>query len=379
MAVWALLLGMPLLHVVAGLRLGRVSPEEDEFVLPHAGPSAYDAWRLWPPNSMPGRPVREIGAEYFVPSDDNSTGASQRASANMQTHGCVANATELGSGWRRSYGYMVGNVTEPTLTPFVVPISHPNRTDAAVVVVPSGGEAEVSWETEGVDAARWLNSLGVSAFLLKYRTPGGAWAAWAQLMDTQEAIKMVRAKADSLHLNASRVGLFAASSGGKLALLASAAKVQFSALGEAYDASQLRPNFNILLYPAFPAEVVTKEFAPMYDMSLVPLTMIIAAADDKCVTFDKMLVLHQLLHPGRNLTQLAMYPRGGHGFGLCHRQGKRFMQTNEVCMWTEPAESFIRNYVLNQPKEGLLDPDGFFDKMRKLIGAPDIDLDLVIH
>ena len=101
----------------------------------------------------------------------------------------------------------VHNVTVPTLTPFVVA-----GADSAMVVAPGGSYSMLAIDREGTDIARWLNSIGISAFVLKYRVPGRSWLPFggAPLMDAQRAMGMVRRGASKggawPAINVSKVG-----------------------------------------------------------------------------------------------------------------------------------------------------------------------------
>ena len=111
---------------------------------------------LWP-GLAPGEHPGAIGPEYAMCFTDKTP---------------VSKCKDLG----------VGNVTVPTITPYLVP-----GADSAVVVAPGGGYSVLATVNEGVDIATWLNSIGVSAFVLKYRVPGRPWLPFggAPLMDAQ--------------------------------------------------------------------------------------------------------------------------------------------------------------------------------------------------
>ena len=88
----------------------------------------------------------------------------------------------------------VSDVTVPTLTPYLV-----EGATAAVIICPGGAYKFLSWDLEGTSVASWLNSLNISAFILKYRVPGRPWLAFgaAPLMDAQRAMGLVRSNASA--------------------------------------------------------------------------------------------------------------------------------------------------------------------------------------
>ena len=103
---------------------------------------------------------------------------------------------------------------KPTLTPFVVP---PGRgAGTAVIVCPGGGYQRLATEKEGDQIALWLNSLGISAFVLKYRL-GPKYHHPVELGDAQRAIRMVRSKAAEYRVQPDRIGIMGFSAGGYVA------------------------------------------------------------------------------------------------------------------------------------------------------------------
>ena len=133
---------------------------------------------------------------------------------------------------------------QPSLIPF--PAKSPNGT--AVIVCPGGGYSHLSMEKEGTDIARWLNSLNISAFVLKYRL-GPRYHHPAMLEDAQRAIRTVRSRAASFGARPDRIGIWGFSAGGHLA---STAATHFDAgnpqAADPIDRAGSRPDFLILAY-----------------------------------------------------------------------------------------------------------------------------------
>ncbi len=134
---------------------------------------------------------------------------------------------------------------KPSLTPFLA--KSPNGT--AVVVCPGGGYRGLAFEKEGTDIAKWLNSLGISAFVLKYRL-GPKYHHPAMIHDAQRAIRIVRSRAAELHIQPDRIGIWGFSAGGHLA---STAATHFDSgdpnAADPIDRAGSRPDFAILSYP----------------------------------------------------------------------------------------------------------------------------------
>src|SRR5262249_51407408 len=104
---------------------------------------------------------------------------------------------------------------KPTLT--ILPAPADKATGAAVVICPGGGYGAVMMTYEGVDAGRWFNTLGVSAFVLNYRHSGRGYHHPAPLEDAQRAIRTVRARAAEWKLDPQKIGICGFSAGGHLA------------------------------------------------------------------------------------------------------------------------------------------------------------------
>jgi acetyl esterase/lipase len=134
---------------------------------------------------------------------------------------------------------------KPSITPY--PAKSPNGT--AVVVCPGGGYQHLAMDHEGVQIAKWLNSLGISAFVLQYRL-GPKYHHPAMINDAQRAIRTVRSRAASLHIDPNRIGIWGFSAGGHLA---STAATHFDAgnpsASDPIDRAGSRPDFAILAYP----------------------------------------------------------------------------------------------------------------------------------
>lgn len=134
---------------------------------------------------------------------------------------------------------------QPSITPYLA--KSPNGT--AVIVCPGGGYQNLAMDHEGVQVAKWLNSLGISAFVLKYRL-GPKYHHPAMIDDAQRAIRTVRMGAASLRIRPDRIGIWGFSAGGHLA---STAETHFDAgnpsAADPIDRASSRPDFAILAYP----------------------------------------------------------------------------------------------------------------------------------
>ncbi len=214
----------------------------------------------------------------------------------------------------------ITNVSHPTLTVFRA--AKDRDTGAAVVIAPGGGYNILAWDLEGEEVAQWLNSLGVTGIVLKYRvprrpgTPGDKPPPQA-LMDAQRALSLTRSKAKEWGIDPRRIGMLGFSAGGHLTAWASTNfdHRSYKAI-DAVDEVSCRPDFTILIYPAYLLVKGKLELAPDIRVTKeTPQTFFAHAADDP-VTPQSSVVMWQALKQAGVPAELHVYASGGHGFGL---------------------------------------------------------------
>jgi acetyl esterase/lipase len=231
--------------------------------------------------------------------------------------------------------YSYSLVSHPTLTVYRPAAGTANGT--AVIVCPGGGYVHLAMTHEGTDVCKWLNSLGVTAFLLKYRLPSDETMmdkTTGPLQDAQRAIQVVRQRAGEWGVDTGAVGILGFSAGGHLV---STAGTHFNhAVIDNASGVSLRPDFMVLLYPVIsfadsighrgsrdyllgqhpdPAQVryysnelqVTDQTPPCF---------LIHAEDDKTVMVVNSLYFYEALIKHHVPAELHVYPKGGHGFGM---------------------------------------------------------------
>jgi acetyl esterase/lipase len=212
------------------------------------------------------------------------------------------------------------NVSKPTLAIFR-PVKDKD-TGAAVVICPGGGYHILAWDLEGEEVAQWLNTLGITGIILKYRVPRRPGQAndkppIGPLQDAQRTMSLVRSKAKEWKLDPKRIGILGFSAGGHLA---AAASTNFD--NRAYDPiddidkESCRPDFAVLAYPAYLVLADKNELAPDIRVSKKsPPTFFVHAADDG-VKAENSIVMALALKKAGVSSELHMYSSGGHGFGL---------------------------------------------------------------
>lgn len=235
------------------------------------------------------------------------------------------------------------NVTVPTLTLYRP--AQANATRAAVVVFPGGGYRILAIDLEGTEICEWLNSIGVTAVLLKYRVPESPGVAryQAPLQDAQRALGVVRSHATDWNLDPQRIGVLGFSAGGHLAATLNQHFTQrsYPRVDKADDLN-CRPDFTILVYPAYlsvadKGEQIAPEVAPTPDM---PPLFIVQAEDDKTFIQGTLLYYRSLVST-KVPAELHVYETGGHGYGLRPTAAP-------VTGWPHLAEAWLRLHRLIQ-------------------------------
>ena len=212
----------------------------------------------------------------------------------------------------------LGDVSEPTLT--VYRPSADKDTGAAVVVCPGGGYHILAMDLEGTEVCKWLNSIGVTGVLLKYRVParaGGPKYA-APLQDAQRALGIVRSHAQEWALDPRRIGVLGFSAGGHLcAALSSNCATRTYPRVDASDDASCRPDFQILIYPGgLVGEGGSLKVGPEVAVTSATPPTFLAMAQDDPVRPENVLGYAIALNEAQVPFELHVYPTGGHGYGL---------------------------------------------------------------
>ena len=225
-------------------------------------------------------------------------------------------------------------VDQPSLTPFLPPAGKANGT--AVVIFPGGGYEHLATDKEGTQVAKWLNGLGVTAFVVTYRL-GPRYQHPVMLHDAQRAIRLVRASAQRWGLNAQRVGVMGFSAGGHMAATAG---THFDAgtptNADAIERVSSRPDFMVLLYPvitmderwahrgsrlnllgASPSDALVHLLSDETQVTAqTPPAFIVATTDDATVPVHNSLMFYDALAAAKIPVELHIFESGRHGFGL---------------------------------------------------------------
>ncbi len=225
------------------------------------------------------------------------------------------------------------DVDKPDLTRYV---ASQKKVPTGIIVCPGGGYVHLAMSYEGTDIAKWLNTMGISAFVLKYRL-GPKYHHPAELDDAQRAIRYVRAHAAEFGIDPHHIGVWGFSAGGHLA---STAGTHFDNgtpnSADPIDRESSRPDFMILAYPVITFEEPYAHrgsrdalLGPNPDPALVellsneehvtkdtPPTFLFHTSDDPVVPVQNSIYFYLALRRAGVPAEMHIYEHGKHGVGL---------------------------------------------------------------
>jgi len=232
----------------------------------------------------------------------------------------------------------LGNVAKPEITLYRP--AKERDTGAAVVVFPGGGYSILAMDLEGTEVCEWLQSIGVTGVLLKYRVPArpGKSRWTAPLEDAQRAVGMVRYRAAEWGIDPKRIGVLGFSAGGHLAAaLSTNFDVRTYPPVDDEDNVSCRPDFTLLIYPAY---LVVKDAGDKVSPELkvtgnTPPSFLVQAEDDG-VRVENSLGYYVALKQAKVPAEMHLYPVGGHGYGLRRTE-------KSVTTWPERAKEWLHS------------------------------------
>jgi acetyl esterase/lipase len=251
----------------------------------------------------------------------------------------------------------VSQVKTPTLTLFKP--KNPNGT--LIIICPGGSYTTLSIDKEGFKVAEWLNTIGITAIVLKYRLPSDEIMedkAFGPLQDAQEAIRYARRNSKNWNLNENKIGFIGFSAGGHLA--STLASHYDDLIYKPTDSISAKPDFTILIYPVIsmdkknthkkskkcllgknPSNKLIEKYSNEKNVdSLTSPVFIVHASNDKPVPVENSLNYYLALKNKNVQAEMHIYEKGGHGFGLGKSGTSKF--------WTKDCEIWLRtNKYLN--------------------------------
>ncbi|KQC32693.1 1,4-beta-xylanase [Nonlabens sp. YIK11] len=246
-------------------------------------------------------------------------------------------------------------VTTPTLTIFKP--ENPNGT--AVLILPGGGYKHLAIHKEGTKIARWLNTLGITGIVLKYRLPSDVIMdekSIGPLQDAQKALRVARSNAATWGIDPAKIGVMGFSAGGHLAATLSTG-YDDEVYIENSDVSA-KPNFSMLIYPVITmhdefthqgsksnllGENPTSDQIDIYSTEnrinqKTPPTILIHALDDTSVPYQNSVMYFEALQKHNISSEIHLYQKGGHGFGL--------NEDGPARNWPAACEQWLRTNAL---------------------------------
>lgn len=247
-------------------------------------------------------------------------------------------------------------VTEPTLTVFLPP--EEKAAGTAVLICPGGGYATLAFSHEGYAIARWLNENGIAGIILKYRLPSDLIMkdkSVGPLQDAQEALRIIRRHSAEWNINPRKIGVIGFSAGGHLASTLSTHYDE--KVYEAKDTTSARPDFSILVYPVItfdvsfthagsrrnligenPSEEAIKYFSNELQINeKTPPAFLVHSGDDKGVPVKNSIVYYQGLQKYNIPSELHVFQKGGHGYGLSVDNGTQSAWPTLCISWLKSA------------------------------------------
>jgi acetyl esterase/lipase len=251
------------------------------------------------------------------------------------------------------------NVSVPALTVYPPAVDRANGT--AVIICPGGGYGRLAVDREGEQTARWLNTLGVTGFVLTYRL--AEFGHPAPLQDVLRAVRLVRSQAARYHIRPDHIGVMGFSAGGHVA--ASAGTLFDHALGRTgadLDRVSARPDFLVLMYPvitmdgpsahAGSREGLLGRHPAAADVALMsverqvtagtPPTLLIHTQDDAVVPVGNSILFYEALTRAGVPADMYLFQHGEHGMGM--RPG-----LGTASGWPQRAEEWLRMRALVDP------------------------------
>lgn len=245
-------------------------------------------------------------------------------------------------------------VSIPTLSVFLPSGIKQNQT--AVIILPGGGYQHLAIDKEGTKVAEWFNSLGIVAFVLKYRLPSDLIMTnknVGPLQDAQEAIRVVRQNAAKWNIDPNKIGVMGFSAGGHLA--STLCTHYDDRVYETSSKVSARPDFSLLIYPVISmqndithkgsqisllGENASQELIDSFSNekkvnAQTPPAFLVHATDDGAVFPENSINYYLALKNNKVVAELHLYENGGHGFGLGVKDTSKF--------WTKACEEWLKS------------------------------------
>lgn len=250
-------------------------------------------------------------------------------------------------------------IKHPVMHPFI-PAQEEN-TGTAVLIFPGGGYHHLTYNWGGFQLAKWLNTIGVSAFVVNYRLPNSPDLQKRQiapLQDAQRAMRIVRARSKEWNIDPQKIGVMGRSAGGHLASTIGTHRKDVAAMGDSLDNYSYQPEFMIMISPVIsfgeythegsrdnllgedPSEERIQKYSNELQVTAqTPPAFLVHASNDQAVDPRNSLLFYEaLLEQGITLSSIHIFPQGGHGIGLVGNPGSTEQWTDLCEAWMKETE-----------------------------------------
>ena len=236
--------------------------------------------------------------------------------------------------------YWVRNIHNPSLTVFPAPKAKANG--AAVLIVPGGGHRELVFKAEGVEPAKYLNDLGITAFVLKHRLARETNSPYSLQIhpreDAQRAMRVIRSRAAEWNLDTNRIGAMGFSAGGEVvALLVYNPTTGDTNAVDAIDQMNCRTDFQIVIYPGplgVPSGPVADDAPPAF----------FVVANDDTSHVGPVISQLQKYEQAKRPIEVHLYSHGGHGFNLGQRS-----KLKSIKDWPQRLSDWLADNAILEP------------------------------
>ena len=237
--------------------------------------------------------------------------------------------------------YWVRNIHNPSITVFPAPKEKANG--AAILICPGGGHRELVYKAEGVDPAQYLNNLGVTCFVLKYRLARETNSPYSLQIhprqDAQRAMRLIRSRAAEWNLDTNRIGVVGFSAGAETeAMLVYSPTDGDPNAADPIDRMNCRTDFQIVIYPGplgVPAGDIPADAPPAFFL----------VANDDVSHVRPVLAQLERYETAKRPIEVHLYARGGHAFNLGGRS-----KLNSIRTWPQRMADWLAdNNFLSAP------------------------------
>jgi acetyl esterase/lipase len=241
---------------------------------------------------------------------------------------------------------MITDVSKPTIT--IYRPAKEKDTRAAMLICPGGGYWNLYWQLEGEEVAAWLNSIGVTGIILKYRVPRRpdepkGEPARRPLQDAQRAVSLVRSKAKEWGIDPQRIGIGGFSAGGHLALATATSfdRRTYEPI-DAIDTISCRPDFAVPVYSGYLKAKDKDEIAPgLRTPTNTPPVFLVHGSDDIVSPPEHSVFMYLALKRAGVPTELHVYANTTHDFGV-RTNARPYSKWTEACAHWLRDQGFIR-------------------------------------